>query len=107
VNQTGSLPTGNLSTMFVPCDTGTPISAGVSWGGFVAGVTLQTLRPDPESGAPGDWIVQVANLSGTTITVSADVVCVTPASGSAAAARTGRARVFRQVLTMLPRAARA
>jgi hypothetical protein len=106
VNQTGSVPTGNLSTIFVACDTGTPISAGVSWGGFVAGVTLQTLRPDPESGTPGDWIVQVANLSGTTISESADVVCVTPASGGAAA-RTGHARVFKQTLTKLPRAARA
>jgi hypothetical protein len=102
VHQTGDLPTGNLSTMFVPCDTGTPISAGVSWGGFVAGVTLQTLRPDQESGTPSDWIIQVANLSGGTITVSADVVCVTPGgTSSSAAARAGQAGTVRQALTKI------
>jgi hypothetical protein len=91
-----------VGTLFVGCDTGTPISAGASWGGYVAGATLQALRPDQESGTASDWLIQVANFSGTTITVSADVVCVTPGGTSpSAAAQAGQARIVKEAFTKI------
>jgi hypothetical protein len=108
VNTTDQLPTGNLATLLVGCDTGTPISGGVSWGGFIAGVTIESDRPDPESGTPDSWLLQVANLSGGTVPLSVDVVCVTPAgSSSSAAAQTNRARIVKRTLTKVANTAKA
>jgi hypothetical protein len=97
-----SLATGFEAAEIVACATGMPISGGVSWAEPVVNAFIAADRPDPQSGTPTGWEVAVANNSGTTITVSADVVCVTPVGSTPGlAGRTHRARVIKQVLTKL------
>jgi hypothetical protein len=106
-NATLAVPNDTLAGEGVTCATGTPISGGVSWGGYIAGVTIEADRPDPESGTPQDWLIEVANVSGSQVSVSADVVCVTPVgSSSSSAGQATHARVLRQVLTPLAKAAK-
>jgi hypothetical protein len=96
---TAQVPDQNLLALSLACPTGSVISGGVWYGGYVSGASIVADRPDPEGGTPTGWLVEVANLSGSTLTASADVVCATP-TGSAAA-RTLRPRILKQTLTRL------
>jgi hypothetical protein len=108
-NQTTDLPNGVAATLNIACDTDTPISGGVNLGEPVINVAIDTDHPVPESGTPTSWEVTVANASGLDLTMSVDVVCVTPAGSgsSAAASQTQGARIIKEVLTKLPKTAGA
>ena len=107
LNTTTSVPDLNLATEILGCNDGTPISGGVSWGGFIQGVSIQADRPDPESGTPDGWLIEVANLSGHPVTVSVDVVCATAAGASSNAAPRGHsAHVIKRTFTKLPKHAK-
>jgi hypothetical protein len=57
-------------------------------GGYIAGVSLLSDRPDPTSGTPDGWYVAVENPSSSTVTATSYAVCTTP-TGSANSKRPG------------------
>jgi Collagen triple helix repeat (20 copies) len=82
------IPSGDEGAFITSCAAGSLVSGGADLGGYIAGVSLQSDRPDPTSGTPDGWYVAVANPSSSTVTVIGYAVCTTPA-GSA----NGNARV--------------
>jgi len=101
LNNVTQVPDQDELGVDLACDSGSLISGGTSWGGYQGNVILDASRPNPETGAaPTSWHIDVANLSGHTITVSSDVVCTGSAGGSAnAAAQANSARVVKQAMT--------
>jgi hypothetical protein len=105
-NTTLAVANGQAGTLILGCDSGTPISGGVSFGALV-NVFIVADRPNPENGTPTGWELTVANASGVQVAVSMDVVCATAAGTSSnAAPQSHRARVIKRTFTELPKHAK-
>jgi hypothetical protein len=72
------IPSGDEGAFITPCAAGSLVSGGVDLGGYIAGVSLLSDRPDPTSGTPDGWYVAVANPSSSTVTATSYAVCTTP-----------------------------
>ena len=81
------IPSGDEGGFITPCAAGSLVSGGVDLGGYIAGVSLQSDRPDPTSGTPDGWYVAVANPSSSTVTATGYAVCTTPIGSANANAR--------------------
>jgi Collagen triple helix repeat (20 copies) len=99
-----SIPNGDGGTLNLACDTGVPVSGGVTIAEAAVNAFILSDSPLPDSGAPSVWQGEVANASGTTVTMTVRVVCTTPASGANAAAHAQGARIVKQSVTPLPNA---
>jgi hypothetical protein len=95
------LPTGFVATVDLACDSGTPISGGMSLNQPVANVFTEGDRPQPDTGTPTSWEVSVANTSGADLTMTAYVVCASPAASPAAAAQHQGARIASRALSKI------
>lgn len=96
-----TVPSGDEGAFVAACLTGTVVSGGIDMGGFQPGATIQASRPEPQTGTPTGWYVDVANASSSDVPMSGDVICTGPGASSNAAAQTGRARIVKDVLTKL------
>jgi hypothetical protein len=103
------LPNNSEATDGVKCaaGTGTPISGGASLGNPLVGIYIDADRPLGDTGTPVGWQFIVSNVSGQDVSLAIYLVCAAPAgSSSGPARRATHARIVKQVITRLPRAAR-